>query len=144
MEFKPEKIYLAAGATDLRAGIDGYAHIVENSFEMKAMTDAMFIFCNRSRNKIKILYWDKNGFWLLYKRLEKGTFKYPRENTESIVITEQQLRWLLEGLNIWQKRAFKEVKAEYEDSALLDQPFRRVLVPPFRLDWNRLSKKGTG
>lgn len=113
MEFNPEKIYLVAGATDLRAGIDGYAHIVESTFQMSPMTDAMFLFCNRAHNKLKILYWDKTGFWLLYKRLEKGTFKFPKEENGSIVITEQQLRWLLEGLNIQQKRAFKEVKAEF-------------------------------
>lgn len=113
MEFRPEKIYLVSGATDLRTGIDGYAHIVESTIHLPPMSDCMFLFCNKAHNKIKILYWDKNGFWLLYKRLEKGTFKYPKEENGSVVISEQQLRWLLEGLNIYQKRAFKEVKAQF-------------------------------
>lgn len=113
MEFRPEKIYLVNGVTDLRNGIDGYAHIIEGSFQMSPMTDAMFIFCNRAHNKIKILYWDKTGFWLLYKRLEKGTFKFPKQENGYITVSEQQLRWLLEGMSITQKRAFKEVKAKF-------------------------------
>jgi transposase len=113
MEFKPEKIYLVSGVTDLRAGIDGYAHIVESTLHLSPVSDCMFLFCNRAHNKLKILYWDRNGFWLLYKRLEKGTFKFPKQENGSIAITEQQLRWLLEGLNIEQKRAFRDVNAEY-------------------------------
>ena len=113
MEFKPEKIYLVLGATDLRAGIDGYAHIVQSELHLNPISDCMFLFCNKAHNKIKILYWDKTGFWLLYKRLEKGTFKFPRQQDGSIVVTEQQLRWLLEGLSITQRRAFQPVEAEF-------------------------------
>jgi transposase len=113
MEFKPDQIFIALGATDLRAGIDGYSHMVESRIHMSPLTNNMFIFCNRAHNKIKILYWDGTGYWLLYKRLEKGTFKFPRNDGESMIITEQQYRWLMEGLNIEQKRAFKDIKAKY-------------------------------
>lgn len=113
MEFNPQQIYLIAGATDLRSGIDGYAHIVQTAFKLDPISDRMFIFCNRSHNKMKILYWDKCGFWLLYHRLEKGTFKFPKEKDGAVIITEQQLRWLLEGLGIEQERAFGEVTAPH-------------------------------
>ncbi len=113
MEFKPSEIYLVAGVTDLRLGIDGYAHIVQTEFKLDPLTDRMFLFCNKSHNKLKILYWDKTGFWLLYKRLEKGTFKYPRQEDGAVVLSEQQLRWLLEGLSIDQKRAFRNLDCKY-------------------------------
>lgn len=113
MEFRPDQIYLVCGNTDLRAGIDGYSHLVESRIQMSALSNNMFLFCNKAHNKIKILYWDGTGYWLLYKRLEKGTFKFPKNEEGSIVITEQQYRWLMEGLSIVQKRAHKEVKARY-------------------------------
>ncbi len=113
MEFRPDHIYLVLGRTDLRAGIDGYAHLVESRIHLSPLTNNMFIFCNRAHNKIKILYWDGSGYWLLYKRLEKGTFKFPKNEEGSIVITEQQYRWLMEGLSIEQKRAFRKISAKY-------------------------------
>ena len=58
------RVYLAAGATDLRNNIDGLALMVEKKFRLDVFSDSLFVFCNRKRNKIKILYWDKNGFWL--------------------------------------------------------------------------------
>ena len=113
MEFRPDHIYLVLGKTDLRAGIDGYSHLVESRAQISPLTKNMFLFCNRAHNKIKILYWDGTGYWLLYKRLEKGTFRFPKEENGTVVITEQQLRWLLEGLSIVQKRAHKKVNARY-------------------------------
>jgi len=107
-------IYMCTNYTDLRKGIDGYAGIIQGSFHMNVMDKSLYIFCNRSRNKIKCLYWDGTGFWLFYKRLEKGHFKWERsENDEAFQISEQQLRWLLEGLKITQKNAIKEVKKSY-------------------------------
>jgi transposase len=102
-------VYLIQGATDLRKGIDGYASIVQNNFNLSPFESSLFIFCNRDHNKIKCLYYDGNGFWLCYKRLEKKTFKWIKGES-SMSITKQQLRWLLEGLRIEQKQAFKEEK----------------------------------
>ena len=108
------KLYLVSGATDLRKGINGYSAIVQSYLKMKPMDDeCLFIFCNKHHNKIKCLYWDGTGFWLLYKRLEKGTFKWDKTDDSCYTITHQQLKWLLEGLNINQKRAFKRVNYEY-------------------------------
>lgn len=107
------KTYIAVGSTDLRKGMDGYAALIQNNFHCSPFEDALFMFCNRQRDKIKILYWDKTGFWLFYKRLEKGKFKWPKEEAQLQEITQQQLRWLLEGLNIEQKRAHKESIIKY-------------------------------
>lgn len=105
--------YICVGATDLRKGIDGYASMIQNNFLCSPFEDALFIFCNRSKDKIKILYWDKTGFWLFYKRLEHGKFKWPMKESQLNQITKQQLRWLLEGLSIEQKKAHREVSAKY-------------------------------
>lgn len=70
------EIYIVQNVTDLRKGIDGYASIVQNLYHIILFQDALFIFCNKHRNKIKYLYCDGNGFWLLYKRLEKGHFNF--------------------------------------------------------------------
>lgn len=69
-------IYLVQGYTDLRKGIDGFASIIQDRFKLNPFEDALYLFCNRQRDKLKCLYWDGTGFWLLYKRLEKGHFKW--------------------------------------------------------------------
>ena len=107
------KIYLVSGTTDLRKGIDGYAHIIQNHFHLDPFQDALFLFCNRHHNKLKCLYWDGTGFWLLFKRLEKGNLKWINNRNDPIVITHQQLKWLLEGLKIEQKSAFKKSEKKY-------------------------------
>lgn len=104
---KVEKIYLACGATDLRKSIDGYAALVQEKFKMSPFTNAIFLFCNKHRNKIKILQWEQNGFWLYYKRLEKGTFQWPSKTETMINLEERQFRWLMEGLKTEQRKAHK-------------------------------------
>lgn len=96
------KIFIASGSTDLRKGIDGYALIIQDVYKLSPFEDVLFIFCNRHHNKIKCLYWDGTGFWLLYKRLDKGHFKWEKKNG-LIEISHQQLGWLLQGLKIMQK-----------------------------------------
>lgn len=104
-------VYLAAGATDLRKSIDGLAVLVTESFNLDPFSRSIFVFCNRKRDKIKILEWDVNGFWLHYKRLEKGTFKWPSNlDSKTLLVSEREFRWLLDGLSIHQKDANPEVK----------------------------------
>ncbi len=110
---EPKGIYVVCGSTDLRMGIDGYARIVQDHYERNPMDSRMYCFCNRQHNKLKILYWDLNGFWLMYKRLEKGTFKWPKEDDKCMKVEYKQMEWLLQGLHIEQKRVFKEVKREF-------------------------------
>ncbi|WP_132996477.1 IS66 family insertion sequence element accessory protein TnpB [Sporanaerobacter acetigenes] len=106
-----EHVYLALGPTDLRKSIDGLAVLVQESFNLDPFSRSLFVFCNRKKDKIKILEWDINGFWLYYKRLEKGTFKWPNDsNSKTILISDREFRWLLDGLSIEQKDALKEVK----------------------------------
>lgn len=105
------KVYLACGVTDLRKSIDGLALIVTESFTLDLFSNALFVFCNRNRTKIKILHWEYNGFWLYYKRLEKGTFAWPKENGKYVQeVTSRELRWLLDGISLEQSRRFKEIK----------------------------------
>lgn len=68
------EVYIVKGVTDLRKGIDRYTSIIQELYQISPFQDALFIFCNRHRNKIKCPYWDGNVFWLLYKRLEKRSF----------------------------------------------------------------------
>lgn len=104
------KVYLAVGSTDLRKAIDGLSLIVQNSFELDPFSRSLFVFCNKKRDKIKILEWDHTGFWLHYKRLEKDTFKWPDQmNGTHIEIDERSFRWLLDGLSIRESRAHKAV-----------------------------------
>ena len=105
------QIYLAPGVTDLRKSIDGLSAIVSAVFELDPFSDRWFVFCNRKRDKLKILRWDHNGFWLYYRRLEKGLFKWPTETGPALSITRRQLQWLLDGLTIEQKHAHSRVHA---------------------------------
>lgn len=104
-----DKVYIACGYTDLRRGIDGPATIVQQQFELDPFTNTLFLFCGRRRDRIKGLYWEKDGFILLYKRLEQGVYQWPRSETEVRKLTPQQYRWLMEGLKIEQPKAHKAV-----------------------------------
>jgi transposase len=106
------RVYLACGSTDLRKSIDGLAAIVSQVFEMDLFSHSLFVFCNRDRDKLKILYWDHNGFWLYYRRLERGRFRWPkRAGEQTLSISRRQLQWLLDGLPIEQPRAHAAVTA---------------------------------
>jgi transposase len=105
-----EHIYVACGHTDLRRSIDGLAACVQQRFGLNPFSDSLFLFCGNRCDRIKALWWDENGFVLLYKRLEKGRFQWPRDVTEARDITLQQLRWLMEGLSINQPKAHRPVK----------------------------------
>lgn len=102
-------MFLATGFTDLRRGIDGPASIVQQQFELDPFTNTLFLFCGRRRDRIKALYWEGEGFVLLYKRLESGSFQWPRSETKAKALTPQQYRWLMEGLSSDQPKAHKAV-----------------------------------
>lgn len=102
-------VYLATGYTDLRRGIDGLAIIIQQQFKLDPFQEALFLFCGRRRDRIKALYWEGDGFLLLYKRLESSSFQWPRSGEEARRLTPQQYRWLMEGLDIEQPRAHKNI-----------------------------------
>ena len=99
-----KQVYIVCGYTDLRSGIDTLASIID------AKTDNSPFVCGRKSDRIKGLVWEKDGFLLLYKRLEQGKFVWPRNEAEVRAITIQQFRWLREGLTIAPKKAVREIK----------------------------------
>ncbi|MBW4085837.1 IS66 family insertion sequence element accessory protein TnpB [Paenibacillus sp. S150] len=108
----PEKVYLAGGSTDLRKSIDGLAALVQERFLLDPFAPCLFVFCNRQRDKLKMLYWEHNGFWLLYRRLERGTFQWPGPGDSPAVLSFRELRWLLDGLSLHQRQAHQQVTAQ--------------------------------
>lgn len=108
---RTHQVYLALGVTDLRKSIDGLSLIVQERFNLDPFSRSLFVFCNRKRDKLKILEWDHTGFWLHYKRLEKDTFQWPETaDGTHLEIDERALNWLLDGLSIRERRAHRIVK----------------------------------
>lgn len=103
--------YIRCGYTDMRKGIDGLAALVKLEYDKELEEDTIFLFCGRKSDRIKALHWDGTGHVLLIKRLAEMRFQWPRNEEELKLLTRQQFRWLMEGLSIEQKKAFKPGKA---------------------------------
>ena len=99
------KVYLAIGNTDMRKSINGLSILVEGNMDLDPFSGHLFVFCNRRRNILKVLYWDRNGFCLWHKRLEKHRFRWPELESDVIKIDHRELMWLIDGLEIEQKDA---------------------------------------
>jgi len=111
LTFGGKKVYLACGVTDMRKSINGLSAIVESSFKLDPYDEAVYVFCNRARDRVKILMWDGDGFWLYFKRLEKGHFRWPQAGEEAtMIMTEDELNILLNGAKIEQKLKRDEVR----------------------------------
>lgn len=93
------RVWLVLGATDMRKAINGLSLIVADQLDLDAFSGQLFAFCNRGRNIIKILYWDRNGFCLWQKRLEKHLFAWPESEDEVMELGSRELKWLLDGLD---------------------------------------------
>ena len=102
------QVYLVTGYTDMRKSIDGLCAIVAGILEMDTYGDSLFLFCGNRSDRIKALVRERDGFLLLYKRLDDGKFQWPRDETQARELTPQQVRWLLEGLTIEQRTAIRE------------------------------------
>ncbi|MFL2101601.1 IS66 family insertion sequence element accessory protein TnpB [Desemzia sp. FAM 23989] len=101
-----KKIYIVCGYTDMRKGIDGLAMVIQNQFELDLYQDTViFLFCGRRSDRYKALFWDNDGFSLLYKRIDSGKLQWPRTEREVKQLSQRELRWLLEGLKIDQPKA---------------------------------------
>ena len=113
MNFKGKQIYLACGATDMRNSIDGLSAAVRSRFEVNPMSNAIFIFCNGMKDRLKILEWDGDGFWLHYKRLERGSFPWPDESggEKTMALTQRELEYLLSG----EKLRLKFARIDYSE-----------------------------
>ena len=94
------RVYVVPGVTDMRKAIDGLSMFVEERLEREPFSGHLFAFCNRKRDMVKVLYWDRNGFCLWQKRLERGKFKWP-EGVEGVRgMDMREFMWLLEGFSI--------------------------------------------
>jgi len=103
------RAYLAIGNTDMRKSINGLSILVEDALDLDPFSGHLFVFCNRRKNIIKILYWDRNGFCLWHKRLEKQKFKWPVSQDEVLSIGQRELNWLLDGLELHQVDGHKKL-----------------------------------
>ena len=102
------QVYLAAGATDMRKQIDGLAALVVDVLAADPFSSQVFVFCNRGRDKLKILVWQHNGFWLWYRRLERERFWWPMSASEGPVkLSAREFQWLLDGLDPTRIQAHK-------------------------------------
>ncbi|MBL4941482.1 MAG: IS66 family insertion sequence element accessory protein TnpB [Colwellia sp.] len=101
MFINPQAVYLHREPVDFRKQIDGLAAIVELTMKQSLSSGALFVFCSKQRSKLKLLYWDNTGFCLWYKRLEKDKFNWPKKHEHTCIkIDEEQLHWLLRGVDI--------------------------------------------
>ena len=111
--FDPSKIqhvYIACGYTDLRRGIDGLVSIVQHRFQLDPFANALFLFCGRRTDRFKALYWDSDGFLLLYKRLERGRFTDPARLSGDGLAMSELLAWL-DGIDLSRTRRLAPVAA---------------------------------
>lgn len=105
-----KKVYLAVGSTDLRKGIDGLAAIVKFQFHLDPYDkNTLFLFCGKKPDRLKGLIWEGDGFLLLYKRINIGTFKWPRSASEAVEISMEQYSLLMQGFEIIAKRPIMEL-----------------------------------
>lgn len=110
LKYEGKRVYLACGPTDMRKSINGLSAIVEGRFKLDPFGGALFVFCNRNRDRVKILEWDGDGFWLHFKRLEKGHFRWPASGEEATMnLTGEELSYLLGGTRVELKLRRNEV-----------------------------------
>lgn len=107
MMFMPEglQVYVAVGHIDMRKSIDGLSMIVAQQFALDPFSGHLFAFTNRRRTTVKVLYWDRNGFCLWQKRLERERFRWPATREDVLKIGHRELRWLIDGLDVQQRQA---------------------------------------
>ena len=104
------RVYLCRDAVDFRKAINGLSILVAEEMELDAFSAHIFAFCNRRRDQVKLLYWERNGFVLWQKRLEKDRFPWPREEQEEVLtVTGRELNWLLDGIDVFRLRPHKEL-----------------------------------
>lgn len=101
------RVFLYLGPTDMRRSFDGLAAMVQEIIGQDPLSGHLFVFVNRRRDRAKVLLWDRTGFWLLYKRLEEGTFMLPTATDPSVEITSAELSLILEGIDLSQARRRK-------------------------------------
>lgn len=104
------EVYLHREPVDFRKAINGLSVIVSDTMDLSPFDKALYVFCNKRRSQIKVLYWDETGFALWQKRLEQDKFKWPRRRDQSTIkINREQWQWLLRGFDIAQFKPHKQI-----------------------------------
>jgi len=111
IRFNDKPVYLCCGYTDMRKSINGLSVLIEQSFSLDPFDSALFVFCNKNRDRLKILEWDEDGYWLYFKRLEKGHFRWPSSDEEntSMKLSGSELSVLIDGARLEKKLRRNEV-----------------------------------
>ena len=116
------RIYLAAGATDMRKGFEGLYGLVRDQLQLEPLSGHIFIFSNAQRNRLKLLFWDGSGLWVCAKRLEQGRFRWPaaRGAETKVVLSHEELALLLGGIDLagskrraWFRRVAGDAELEF-------------------------------
>jgi len=107
IDLSKARIFLRHGTTDLRKAVNGLSIIVQETIKQDPFSGSVFLFCNRERKLLKAVYWDKTGFWLSQKRLEKNRFPWPQDEDEAKELTFEELQMLLAGIDFF--KAHKEL-----------------------------------
>jgi len=122
------KIYLCAGATDMRKGFDGLYALVRDRLELEPLSGHVFMFSNAQRNRLKLIFWDGSGLWVCAKRLEKGCYRWPTAEAgqTKIVLTHEEMALLLGGIDLAgsRRRSWFRKTIEEENRATTEQKIR--------------------
>jgi transposase len=110
------RIYLGAGATDMRKGFEGLYGLVRDRLQCEPLSGHIFLFSNAQRNRLKLLFWDGSGLWVCAKRLEKGRFHWPKAEGEKVLLSQEELALLLGGIDLLQtqRRRWHRIAAAVE------------------------------
>jgi transposase len=111
LSFSNTNIWLYPQPIDFRKQMDGLIMLVAGHLKLNPSSGQLFLFRNRHANKIKILWWERNGFWLCYKRLEQGKLKFPPKSEQVMLLSSEQFSWLLSGLDLAKHELLPEVTA---------------------------------
>lgn len=110
VDLSQTKVYLRPGTTDLRKAVNGLNGIIEYEMQGQPLSGSVYLFCNRERKLLKALYWDKSGFWLCQKRLEKEKWPWPENEQAAMELSGEEVKMLLSGIDFF--RAHKELHYE--------------------------------
>ena len=110
------RIYLAVGATDMRKGFEGLYGLVRDRLQLEPLSGHLFLFCNKARNRTKVLFWDGSGLWICAKRLEKGRFSWPNQDEQQarVILSHEELALLLGGIEVGRTRRKNWYRKELE------------------------------
>jgi len=110
------RIYVAVGSTDIRKGFEGLYGLVRDQLGLDPLSGHLCLFCNKGRNRLKVLYWDGSGLWICAKRLERGRFSWPSDGEHSarVTLSQEELSLLLGGIDLTRTRRKNWYRKEVE------------------------------